>query len=107
MRVAQEIRKLGETKIVIVVEHDLAILDYLSDQVQLYYGEAGAYGVVTAPMSVREGINVFLEGYIPTENMRFRPEPIKFKKTELSSIGWFGKKYLSLFFRRYRVLLHF
>ncbi len=85
MRVAQEIRLLGQNKIVVVVEHDLAILDYLSDQVQLYYGESGAYGVVTAPMSVREGINVFLEGYIPTENMRFRNEPLKFKKTDLST----------------------
>lgn len=85
LRIAQEIRKLGKNKIMIVVEHDLAVLDYLSDQVQLYYGEAGAYGVVTAPMSVREGINVFLEGYIPAENMRFRSEPLKFKKSELSS----------------------
>jgi ATP-binding cassette subfamily E protein 1 len=84
LRVAAEIRKLVDNKIVVVVEHDLAILDYLSDQVQLYYGESGAYGVVTSPMSVRDGINVFLDGYIPTENMRFRSEPLKFLRTELS-----------------------
>ena len=75
---------MSEGKIILVVEHDLAILDYLSDQVQLYYGQPGAYGVVTGPMSVRDGINVFLEGYIPAENMRFRAEPLKFKKAELS-----------------------
>ncbi|MHA2097895.1 MAG: ribosome biogenesis/translation initiation ATPase RLI, partial [Candidatus Kariarchaeaceae archaeon] len=84
MRVASEIRKLVQDKIVIVVEHDLAVLDYLSDQIQLYYGESGAYGVVTTPMSVKEGINVFLDGYIPSENMRFRPEPLKFIRSELS-----------------------
>ncbi len=65
---------------IVVVEHDLAMLDYLSEQVCLYYGNAGAYGIVSHPYSVREGINVFLDGYIPSENMRFRPEPIIFKK---------------------------
>ncbi|MCY3411391.1 MAG: ribosome biogenesis/translation initiation ATPase RLI [Candidatus Heimdallarchaeota archaeon] len=85
LRVAREIRKLGMEKIMVVVEHDLAVLDYMSDQVQLYYGEPGAYGVVTHPMSVRDGINSFLEGYIPSENMRFRSEPLKFNKTELST----------------------
>ncbi|MDH5645945.1 MAG: ribosome biogenesis/translation initiation ATPase RLI, partial [Candidatus Heimdallarchaeota archaeon] len=83
LNVAIEIRKLSADKIFIVVEHDLAILDYLSDQVQLYYGDPGAYGVVTKPMSVKDGINVFLDGYIPAENMRFRSEPLKFDKTDL------------------------
>ncbi|MCH8908755.1 MAG: ribosome biogenesis/translation initiation ATPase RLI [Candidatus Heimdallarchaeota archaeon] len=87
MKVAQEIRSLGPEKMVVVVEHDLAILDYMSDQIQLYYGESGAYGVVTAPMSVKEGINTFLNGYIPVENMRFRPEPLKFIRSELSDIN--------------------
>ena len=50
---------------VIVVEHDLSILDYLSDFICCLYGEPGAYGVVTMPMSVRKGINVFLEGFVP------------------------------------------
>lgn len=56
----------------IVVEHDLAILDYLSDYVCLLYGFPGAYGVVTHPCGVREGLNQFLDGFIPSENMRFR-----------------------------------
>ena len=38
---------------VVVVEHDLSILDYLSDHVCVLYGEPGAYGVVTAPFGVR------------------------------------------------------
>ena len=57
---------------VIVVEHDLSILDYLSDLVCCLYGQAGAYGVVSMPMTVRKGINVFLDGFIPVENMKFR-----------------------------------
>ncbi|MHA1687340.1 MAG: ribosome biogenesis/translation initiation ATPase RLI [Candidatus Heimdallarchaeaceae archaeon] len=65
---------------IIVVEHDLAVLDYLSDQIHLYYGHAGAYGIVSHPHAVRDGINIFLDGYIPSENMRFRPEPIIFKR---------------------------
>eukprot|EP00161_Ancyromonas_sigmoides_P000007 TRINITY_DN0_c1_g1_i2.p1 TRINITY_DN0_c1_g1~~TRINITY_DN0_c1_g1_i2.p1 ORF type:complete len:617 (-),score=286.29 TRINITY_DN0_c1_g1_i2:255-2105(-) len=67
---------------VIVVEHDLSILDYLSDFVCCLYGTPGAYGVVTAPFSVREGINVFLAGFIPTENLRFRDVELSFKIAE-------------------------
>lgn len=64
---------------VVVVEHDLSILDYLSDFICCLYGTPGAYGVVTMPFSVREGINAFLAGFIPTENMRFRDEELTFK----------------------------
>lgn len=64
---------------VIVVEHDLSVLDYLSDFVCCLYGKPAAYGVVTLPHSVREGINIFLDGYIPTENMRFRDESLQFR----------------------------
>jgi ATP-binding cassette subfamily E protein 1 len=67
---------------VIVVEHDLAILDYLSDFICVLYGVPGAYGVVTLPFSVREGINIFLDGNIPTENLRFREESLQFKIAE-------------------------
>jgi len=67
---------------VIVVEHDLSVLDYLSDFVCCLYGQASAYGVVTMPYSVREGINVFLAGFIPTENMRFRDVELTFRVAE-------------------------
>ena len=67
---------------VIVVEHDLSILDYLSDFICCLYGTPGAYGVVTMPMSVRQGINVFLAGFIPSENMRFRDVELNFKVKE-------------------------
>lgn len=67
---------------VIVVEHDLSVLDYLSDFVCVLYGKPAAYGVVTLPASVREGINIFLDGHIPTENLRFREESLTFRLTE-------------------------
>jgi ATP-binding cassette subfamily E protein 1 len=67
---------------VIVVEHDLSILDYLSDYICCLYGKPAVYGVVTAPFSVREGINIFLDGNIPTENLRFREESLQFRIAE-------------------------
>ena len=72
-------------KYVVVVEHDLAVLDYLSDFICCLYGVPGAYGVVTAPFSIREGINVFLDGFVPTENLRFREESLTFKVSDQMS----------------------
>ncbi|MBD3211118.1 MAG: ribosome biogenesis/translation initiation ATPase RLI [Candidatus Lokiarchaeota archaeon] len=65
-------------KTIIVVEHDLAILDYLSDYVSLLYGKPGVYGIISHPQGVRVGINIYLNGYIKDENIRFREEPIRF-----------------------------
>ena len=67
---------------VIVVEHDLSVLDYLSDFICVLYGRPAVYGVVTLPQSVREGINIFLDGNIPTENLRFREESLTFRIAE-------------------------
>lgn len=72
----------GDRRYVLVVEHDLAVLDYLSDFVCVLYGSPGAYGVVTMPFSVRMGINAFLAGFIPTENLRFREDALSFKVSE-------------------------
>ncbi|EKM76791.1 hypothetical protein AGABI1DRAFT_93955 [Agaricus bisporus var. burnettii JB137-S8] len=67
---------------VVAVEHDLSVLDYLSDFICCLYGKPSVYGVVTMPYSVREGINIFLDGFIPTENLRFREESLSFKMVE-------------------------
>jgi ATP-binding cassette subfamily E protein 1 len=83
LKAAKMIRSLlGPDNYVIAVEHDLSILDYLSDFISVLYGEPGVYGVVTMPYSVREGINIFLAGFIPTENMRFRDDELTFKVVE-------------------------
>lgn len=73
---------LNDDRYIIVVEHDLSVLDYLSDFICCLYGAPGAYGVVTMPFSVREGINIFLDGFVPTENLRFRETSLVFKVAE-------------------------
>merc|ERR1739844_714801 len=86
LNAALAIRNLiAATKYVIVVEHDLAVLDYMSDYICCLYGVPGAYGVVTMPAGVREGINIFLDGWVPTENLRFRDESLSFKVSEQAS----------------------
>jgi ATP-binding cassette subfamily E protein 1 len=83
LKAAQVIRSLLKPGIfVICVEHDLSVLDYLSDFICVLYGLPGAYGVVTLPFSVREGINIFLAGFVPTENLRFRDVSLTFKVAE-------------------------
>ncbi len=79
LAVAKIIRSLAsEGKSVMVVEHDLAVLDYLSDYVHLLYGKKSVYGIVSNPKSVRVGINEFLEGYLRDENVRFRKQSLVF-----------------------------
>jgi ATP-binding cassette subfamily E protein 1 len=79
LQVARAIRTLRDDgKTVIVAEHDLAILDYLSDQICIFYGTPGVYGIVSHVHGVRVGINIYLQGFIPDENVRFRDEPIIF-----------------------------
>ncbi len=80
---ARAIRSLLRPDVyVIVVEHDLSVLDYLSDFVSILYGVPGVYGVVTLPYGVRDGINIFLDGMIPTENLRFREDSLTFRMVE-------------------------
>jgi len=79
INMAKLIRSLSEkNKTIIVVEHDLAILDYLSDYVSILYGQPGVYGIISHPQGVRVGINIYLNGYIKDENVRFREDPIIF-----------------------------
>ncbi|MEM3881508.1 MAG: ribosome biogenesis/translation initiation ATPase RLI, partial [Candidatus Bathyarchaeia archaeon] len=79
LQVAKAIRSLKlQQKTIIVAEHDLAIIDYLSDQICIFYGQPGVYGVVSHVHGVRTGINIYLQGYIPDENMLFRREAIIF-----------------------------
>lgn len=88
LKAAQVIRSLlRPDSYVIVVEHDLSVLDFLSDFICCLYGNPGAYGVVTHPFSVREGINIFLDGFVPTENLRFREESLTFRVAEIPQEG--------------------
>jgi len=80
-RVISNLAKEGKS--VMIVEHDMSLLDYLSDNIYITYGEPGAYGIVSSLQSTKVGINNFLEGYIPTENIRFRDKAYKF---DISSV---------------------
>ncbi len=78
LQVARVLRRLGQQKSVLVVEHDLALLDYLADKAHLLYGEEAAFGVISHPLPMRTAINTYLTGYLRDENVRIRPEPIRF-----------------------------
>jgi len=82
MAAARLLRDLAEDggRSMLVVEHDLAILDLLADTLHVAYGRPGAYGVITDPKSVRNGINEYLSGYLENENMRIRPDAIEFEQ---------------------------
>lgn len=96
LNTARAIRKLARAgKSVIVVEHDLAMLDYMCDHVHVMYGQPRAYGVVSSPRGVRVGINVFLNGYLEVENVRFRREPIKFEVRPPSKARESGRELFS------------
>lgn len=73
LNISNLIRELSTPETyVVVIEHDLAILDYISDYICIMYGRPSAYGIVSRPMATATGINVYFDGYIPSENMRFR-----------------------------------
>jgi ATP-binding cassette subfamily E protein 1 len=96
LMVARAIRSLKEEqKTIIVAEHDLAIIDYLSDQICLFYGDPGVYGVVSHVHGVRTGINIYLQGYIPDENILFRKESIFFHEKPPSVSAGAGETLLT------------
>ncbi|MBC8500640.1 MAG: ribosome biogenesis/translation initiation ATPase RLI [Nanoarchaeota archaeon] len=96
LKISKFIRKLAdENTAVLVVEHDLIILDYMTDFVHLMYGKEGAFGVVSMIKTTKAGINVYLSGYLKEENIRFRDHKIKFmkkppvkKKSEHKLVDW-------------------
>lgn len=75
-KVIQNLSRKGKT--VMIIEHDLTLLDYLSDYIHILYGESGAYGIVSSLQSTKTGINNFLDGFIPSENIRFREKRFRF-----------------------------
>ncbi len=78
INVAKFIREIAEQFPVIVVEHDLIILDYLSDFVHLMYGKPACFGIVSRVKTTKAGINEYIEGFSKEENYRFRDYAIEF-----------------------------
>ncbi|MCK9581220.1 MAG: ribosome biogenesis/translation initiation ATPase RLI [Methanoregula sp.] len=77
---AKLIRELATQRPVMIVEHDLAILDMLADTVHVGYGKPSVFGIITRPKGVRVGINQYLEGFLNEENVRFRDTQVVFEK---------------------------
>ena len=75
-RVIHGLAELGKS--VMVVEHDLTLLDYLSDYIEVLYGVPAAYGIVSNILTTKVGINAFLDGYLASENVRFRDKKFTF-----------------------------
>ncbi|MEM4634235.1 MAG: ribosome biogenesis/translation initiation ATPase RLI [Candidatus Anstonellaceae archaeon] len=107
LSVARALKKLSESKKVVVVEHDLAVFDYLSDYVHIFYGQEGAYGVVSGVKSARSGINEYLDGFLSDENVRFRDHPIVFSQSSAqqtqSKIVKFSYPYLEKTYPSFRL----
>jgi ATP-binding cassette subfamily E protein 1 len=87
LAVSKIIRKFCENKSVMVVDHDLATLDFLTDRIHIFYGVPSVYGIVSSPYSVRLGINTFLDGYIKEDNVRIRQRSITFDSSYIQSTG--------------------
>jgi ATP-binding cassette subfamily E protein 1 len=85
LEVSKMIRELAEDgKAVVVVEHDIAFLDYVTDYVQIIYGEPAVYGIISGLYPSRTGINALIEGYLPLENVRFREKSVRFVERTLA-----------------------
>lgn len=79
IKVAKFIKELATPDTaVLVVEHDLIMLDYLTDLIHIMFGEEGSYGIVSVPKAARNGINTYLDGFIKEQNIRFRDHAITF-----------------------------
>ena len=80
MNMSKKIKELSKTKKVVVIEHDLALLDYMCDYINVFYGYENAYGIVSNVKAARTGVNEYLQGYLKDENIRFRNYEISFEK---------------------------
>ena len=79
IKVSKFIKNLADDDTaIIVVEHDLIILDYMAELIHIMYGKEGCYGVVSGVNATKTGINIYLSGYLKQENVRFRDKPINF-----------------------------
>jgi ATP-binding cassette, sub-family E, member 1 len=87
LNVARLIKQIPREKMVVVIEHDLAILDFLADIVYLMYGKESVYGVLAQPRPVSSAINTYISGYAAEENVRFRDRAIQFEVVPARQ-GW-------------------
>ncbi|MFH0711914.1 MAG: ribosome biogenesis/translation initiation ATPase RLI [archaeon] len=87
LRVSDFIKEIGRDKTVIVVEHDLLVLDYLTDYLNVFYGAQGVFGTVSGVKSSREGVNAYLKGFLKEENLLIRDKELNFNFTKNASVS--------------------
>lgn len=80
LKSGHEIRSLNGS--VIAIEHDLATLDLISDRINIFYGDNGSYGMVSNSLSTKKGINQYLDGHIPSQNLKIRTDSIDFERND-------------------------
>ncbi|MFA6490255.1 MAG: ribosome biogenesis/translation initiation ATPase RLI [Candidatus Micrarchaeia archaeon] len=93
LTMARALKELAVKKKVVVIEHDLAVFDYLSDYVHVFYGQENAYGVVSGVKNARSGINEYLDGFLKDENTRFRDHAITFSVSSAAQVKGSSKKF--------------
>ncbi len=79
MVAARLIREIAAEHPVVLVEHDIAILDMVAETVHIAYGKPAAFGIITRPKGVRIGVNQYLAGFVDEENVRIRDYPVLFE----------------------------
>jgi ATP-binding cassette subfamily E protein 1 len=64
MLAAKVMRRFAESteRSVLVVDHDIYLIDLLSERLIVFEGEPGVLGIAYPPYEMREGMNVFLKG---------------------------------------------
>lgn len=63
----------------IVVEHDLAVLDMISDHIHVIYGEPSNFGVTSKRMTSKQGINDYVTGRLSRDDIQIRSYKIEFR----------------------------
>ncbi len=82
LKISDFLRELSRDKMLIVVEHDLLILDYLTDHLNIFFGGQGSFGLVSGVKSAKLGVNAYLDGFLKEENMRIRDKGLNFNFTK-------------------------
>lgn len=82
LRVSDFLKEISKNDTLVVVEHDLLILDYLTDYLNIFFGGQGAFGTVSGVKSSKVGVNAYLHGFLKEENLRIRDKALSFNFTK-------------------------
>ncbi|MEM2389382.1 MAG: ribosome biogenesis/translation initiation ATPase RLI, partial [Ignisphaera sp.] len=84
-------RLLPRNSYIFIVDHDLMFLDYIADLIAIAFGIPGSYGMFSKVYTAKAGIDHYLKGFLPSENMRIRDEEISFRLHEAREDGYIAK----------------